>query len=61
MSRLTTQGIVLVAMLVALPLASIGTSTDTPALSVAALAVFGLAALTPPVLRFAGDGDEEDA
>jgi hypothetical protein len=61
MSQLTTQGIVLVAMLLALPLASIGTTTDNAALSVAALVVFGLAALTPPVLRYVGPGDEEDA
>lgn len=63
MKQLTIQGIVLVLMLVALPLASIGTSTDTQWLAVAALVVFGVAALVPPVRRFAGgsDDDEEDS
>lgn len=63
MKPLTIQGIVLVLLLAALPLASAGTTTDTAWLSIAALVVFGLAALTPPVLRFVGpdDGDDDGA
>jgi hypothetical protein len=57
MKPLTIQGVVLVLMLVALPLASLGTATDADWANVAALGVFGLAALVPPVMRFVGDGD----
>lgn len=61
MNTLVIQGIVLVLMLVVLPLASLGTTTDGMWLNVLALVVFGLASLTPPVLRFAGgSGDDDD-
>lgn len=57
MNKLLIQGIVLVLMLLALPLASFGTTTDALWASILALVVFGLASLTPPVLRFVGDND----
>lgn len=61
MSKLTIQGIVLVLMIAALPLTSVATTTDSGWLVAVGLGVFGLAALTPPVLRYVGpDGDEDD-
>jgi hypothetical protein len=60
MKPLTIQGIVLVLMLVALPLASLGTTTDQTWLAPASLAVFGLAALVPPAMRFVGDEDADE-
>lgn len=60
MSKLTIQGIALVLMLLASPLTSAGTSTETTWLSIAGLAVLGIGAAIPPVLRYAGPDDSED-
>ena len=62
MKPLTIQGVVLVLMLLALPLTSLGTAGDQSWAQVAGIAVLGLAALVPPVMRFAGpDEDGEGA
>lgn len=65
MKPLTIQGIVLVVMILALPLASLGTTTDATWASVTALGMVGVASLVPPVMRFVGpqadDDDEQDA
>jgi hypothetical protein len=58
-NKLVIQGIVLVLMLAALPLTSAGTISSAVWLAYAGLALFALAAATPPVLRFVG-GDDDD-
>jgi hypothetical protein len=49
---LRINGLVLVAMLLSLPLLAVGVNADQFGLTVAGVALFGLAALVPPALRF---------
>lgn len=61
MTELRIQGIALLAMLAALPIIAVGANSETPAMTVIGVVLFSLAALTPPALRYAPVGsDQED-
>jgi hypothetical protein len=59
MSSLAISASVLVLMLIALPLLVVGAMIDNTALQIAGVLVLGLAAATPPALRFTSIGKEE--
>lgn len=59
MNTMVLQGAALVLMLLALPLASLGTTSDATWANVAAIGVLTVGGLIPPVLRYLGD-DEDD-
>lgn len=59
MNTMVLQGAALVLMLLALPLASLGTTSDATWANVAAIGVLTVGGLIPPALRFLGD-DEDD-
>lgn len=59
MHKLMIQGGVLVLMLLALPLTSLGTTTGLDWANYLGLGAIAVGGLTMPVLRFVGD-DEED-
>lgn len=58
MNKLVIQGIALVVMLAALPLASIGTTAGLLWASIAGLVAITLGGLIPPVLRFVGKSED---
>jgi hypothetical protein len=60
MNKLVIQGIVLILMLAALPLTSIGSTSELLWVSIVGLASIGFAALTPPALRFVGNSEDDD-
>jgi hypothetical protein len=60
MSTLVIQAAVLMLMLLSLPLIFIGANTDVLALTITGVVVLGVAAATPPALRFLPFGSEED-
>lgn len=64
MNTLLLQGIAFILMLLALPLASIGTVNEMQMVSVLALSVIAIGGITPPILKFVGDteddGEDED-
>ena len=60
MNRLIT-GIAFVVALLAFPIISVGTETDTPALWWMGLVLLLVALLVPVVLRFVGLPDEHEA
>jgi hypothetical protein len=59
MNTMVLQGAALVLMLLALPLASLGTTSDATWANVAAIGVLTVGGLVPPALRYLGD-DEDD-
>ena len=60
MSRIALLGITLLVLLAVFPLVSIGTTTGPPVLWWIGLALLLLAALVPPILRYAGPEDEDE-
>jgi hypothetical protein len=58
MNPILIQGAALVLMLLALPLASVGTTQDATWAQVAAVVVVAVGGLVPPALRYLGDDDE---
>lgn len=60
MKKLVIQGVVLVLMLSALPLTSIGSTSGLLWVSIIGLAAMGVAGITPPILRFVGNSSDED-
>ncbi len=58
MNKLILQGIALLLMLAALPLTSIGSTSETLWVSIVGLVALTIGGLTPPVLRFVGSSEE---
>jgi len=59
MNKLVLQGIALLLILLALPLASLGTLGDVMWLIVGSLILTAIGGLTPPVLKFVGNDDDD--
>ncbi|MBC7292196.1 MAG: hypothetical protein H5T83_12790 [Actinotalea sp.] len=60
MNTMVLQGAALVLMLLALPLASFGTTSGATWANVAAIGVLTVGGLIPPVLRYLGDDEDEE-
>ena len=61
MNKLMIQGGVLVLMLLALPLTSLGTTTSLDWANYLGLGAIAVGGLTMPVLRFVGDDEDDDS
>ena len=61
MNKMLVQGIAFILLLLSLPLASIGTTTETTFVSILALALIAVGGIVPPILRFVGNDEGEDS